>query len=172
MKIENMEKLLVDQLKDIYSAESQLIKALPKMAKAASSEELKEALLEHLDETKAQQERLDKIGELLEVKLTGKKCKAMEGLIEEGDEAAKLQGPEAIVDCAIVAAAQRVEHYEISAYGTARTLAEELGFDRVVTLLQKTIEEEGNADKKLTAITMDELIPQMTQSGSMNQPTI
>lgn len=172
MKIENMEKLLVDQLKDIYSAESQLIKALPKMAKAASSEELKEALLEHLDETKVQQERLDKIGELLEVKLSGKRCKAMEGLIEEGDEAAKLQGPEAIIDCAIVAAAQRVEHYEISAYGTARTLAEELGFDRVVTLLEQSIQEEGNADKKLTAITMDELIPQMTQSGSMNQTTM
>ena len=172
MKIETMEKLLVDQLKDIYSAESQLIKALPKMAKAASSEELKEALLGHLDETKVQQERLDKIGELLEVKLTGKKCKAMEGLIEEGDEAAKLQGPEAIVDCAIVAAAQRVEHYEISAYGTARTLAEELGFDRVVSLLEQTIKEEGDADKKLTAITMDELIPQMTQSSSMNQPTL
>ncbi len=120
MKIESLEKLFVDELKDIYSAESQLIRALPKMAKTATSPMLREAFESHLEETKVQKERLDQIGEALDVRLTGKKCAAMEGLLEEGKEILEADGLPSLIDAALIAAAQRVEHYEISAYGTAR----------------------------------------------------
>src|SRR5205823_10164169 len=149
MKLPTLDKLFEDQLKDIYSAESLIIKALPKMAKRASSGELKEALTSHLQETKQQVERLNRIAEGLGRKLTGKKCKAMERLIQEGAEVLEADGPDPVIDAAIIAAAQRVEHYEISAYGTARALAEQLGHEEIAELLQETLDEESAADEKL-----------------------
>ncbi len=159
MKVPTLDKLLEDQLKDLYSAENQLVKALPQMAKAANAAGLQDAINGHLEETKGQVERLDKIGKTLGIKLTGKKCAAMEGLVEEGGEALEMEAPDAIIDLAIIAAAQRVEHYEISAYGSARALAEHLGHDEVVQLLQETLDEESAADEKLTGIAEDEVFP-------------
>lgn len=159
MKIESLEKLFVDELKDIYSAESQIIRALPKMAKSANSPLLREAFETHLEETKVQKERLDRIGEALDVRLTGKKCVAMEGLIEEGKEILEADGLPSLIDAALIAAAQRVEHYEISAYGTARALAQHLGYDEAVQLLDETIHEEGATDHKLTQIAESDVYP-------------
>jgi len=147
-----LEELLVDELKDIYSAENQIVKALPKMAKAASSPELKRAFERHLEETRRQVERLDQIGQALEVKLTGKKCKGMEGLLEEGKEIMEEDFDENVTDAGLIGAAQKVEHYEIAAYGTARTHAEMLGYTKAAKLLQQTLDEEGATDKKLTQL--------------------
>jgi ferritin-like metal-binding protein YciE len=147
-----LEELLEDELKDLYSAENQLVKALPKMAKAASSPELRRAFERHFEETKRQVERLNAIGENLEMKLTGKKCKAMEGLIEEGKELMAEDLDENVMDAGLIGAAQKVEHYEIAAYGTARTHAALLGYNKVAKLLQQTLDEEGATDKKLTAL--------------------
>jgi ferritin-like metal-binding protein YciE len=162
MKVPDLNKLLEDQLKDLFSAENQLIKALPKMAKAASTPELREAITAHLEETRNQVERLNEIGKQLGAKLSGKKCVAMEGLIEEGSEALEMDAPDAILDLAIIAAAQKVEHYEISAYGTARTLAEQCGEDAVAELLNETLEEESAADEKLTGVAQDSVYPNAT----------
>jgi ferritin-like metal-binding protein YciE len=161
MEITTPEKLLHDQLKDLYSAESQLLKALPKMAKTASSRSLADALSKHLDETEGQVDRLDQIGEALDLKLTGKKCKAMEGLLEEGKEVLESEGDENLIDLAMIAAGQRVEHYEISSYGSARALAEQLGLTDVARLLQETLNEESAADEKLTQIAEGELYQRM-----------
>ncbi len=158
MKLESLNKLLEDQLKDLHSAETQLVKALPKMAKASSSEALREAFTTHLEETKGHVERLDQAGRQLEMKVTGKKCKAMEGLIEEGKEVLEADGPGPVIDAALIGAAQRVEHYEISAYGTARALAAFLGYDQVAELLRQTEEEESAADEKLTNISEGEVM--------------
>jgi ferritin-like metal-binding protein YciE len=159
MKMPTIAKLLEDQLKDIYSAECQLVKALPKMAKKASFKGLKEAITAHLEETKHQVERLDEIGQTLKIKLSGKKCKAMEGLIEEGAEVLEAEGPGPVIDSALIAAAQRVEHYEISAYGSARALARQLGHEDVVEILQETLDEESAADEKLTSLSEEEILP-------------
>lgn len=159
MKIPTLDKLLEDQLKDIYNAENQLLKALPRLAKAASGTGLKAAITTHLEETRGQVERLDKVGKLLGIKLTGKKCAAMEGLVEEGKEVLEMEAPDGIIDLAIIAASQRVEHYEISAYGSARALAEQLGQDQVAKILQQTLDEESATDEKLTAIAADEAFP-------------
>jgi ferritin-like metal-binding protein YciE len=159
MKLPTIAKLLEDQLKDIHSAEAQLVKALPKMAKKASSKGLKEAITSHLQETKHHAERLDQIGQSLGIKLSGKKCKAMEGLIEEGAEVLEAEGPGPVIDSALIAAAQRVEHYEIAAYGSARALAEQLGHDDIVELLQETLDEESAADEKLTSLSEEEILP-------------
>src|SRR5688572_4920762 len=147
-----LEELLVDELKDLYSAENQIIKALPKMAKAASSPELKRAFERHLEETRRQVERLDQIGQSLDIKLTGKKCKGMEGLIEEGKETMEEDFDDNAMDAALIGAAQKVEHYEIAAYGTARTHAEMLGYTKAARLLQQTLDEEGRTDKKLSQL--------------------
>ena len=147
-----LDELLQDELKDLYSAENQIIKALPRMAKGASSPELKRAFERHLEETRRQVDRLNQIGEMLELKLTGKKCKGMEGLIEEGKEIMEELDDEDAIDAGLIGAAQKVEHYEIAAYGTARTHAEMLGYTRVAKLLQQTLNEEGATDKKLTAL--------------------
>jgi len=160
MKLSTLAELLHDQLKDLYSAESQLIKALPKMAKSASSASLRTAITNHLEETRGQLERLQTIGDNLGLKLTGKKCQAMEGLIEEGKEVIDSDGADPVLDLALIAAAQRVEHYEISAYGSARALAEQMGQDEVVRLLQATLDEESAADEKLTRIAEEDLFPQ------------
>jgi ferritin-like metal-binding protein YciE len=147
-----LEELLVDELKDLYSAENQIVKALPKMAKAAGSSELKRAFERHLEETKRQVERLDQIGEQLDIRLTGKKCKGMAGLIEEGNELIAEDLDQDALDAGLIGAAQKVEHYEIAAYGTARTHAEMLGHSKVARLLQQTLNEEGATDKKLTQL--------------------
>jgi ferritin-like metal-binding protein YciE len=147
-----LEELLVDELKDLYSAENQIIKALPRMAKATSAPELKRAFERHLDETRRQVERLNQIGDELEIKLTGKKCKGMEGLLEEGKEMMEEDLDDNALDAGLIGAAQKVEHYEIAAYGTARTHAEMLGYSKIARLLQQTLNEEGATDKKLTQL--------------------
>ncbi len=147
-----LEELLIDELRDLYSAENQIIKALPKMAKAAGAPELRRAFERHLEETRRQVERLEQIGETLDFKLTGKKCKGMEGVIGEGKEIMEEDLDENAMDAGLIGAAQKVEHYEIASYGTARAHAELLGHTKVARLLQQTLTEESNTDKKLTQL--------------------
>jgi ferritin-like metal-binding protein YciE len=156
--MDTLAELLEDELKDIFSAENQLVKALPKMAKKASSSTLKEAFTSHLKETEGHVKRLETISQSLGIKLTGKKCHAMEGLVEEGKEVIEEDGEGGVIDAALIGAAQRVEHYEIAAYGTVRAIAEQLGHKDVARLLQQTLDEEGAADKKLTKIAEDEVL--------------
>jgi ferritin-like metal-binding protein YciE len=163
--MDTLHELLVDELKDLHSAETQLVKALPKMAKKAASESLRDAILAHLEETNGQVERLDEIGELMEFSLKGKKCKAMEGLVEEGKEVLEEDGQSAVIDAALIGAAQRVEHYEIAAYGTAKAMAEHLGLAKVVKLLDATLKEESAADTKLTKIAVGEILPATDAEG-------
>lgn len=158
-KLETLKDALVEELKDIFNAEQQLLKALPKMEKKASLEKLKEAIRSHLSETEEQVVRLEKIQSILGVKLSGKKCKAMEGLIEEGKEVLELKSKnEALIDALLIGAAQRVEHYEIAAYGTARAMARELEEEEIVSLLSETLDEEAAADEKLSAISENEVL--------------
>jgi ferritin-like metal-binding protein YciE len=149
-KISTLEDAFVEQLRDLYSAENQLVKALPKMAKAAHSSELKNGFTEHLEQTKEHVSRLEQIFEHLEEKPTGKKCAAMEGLIKEGGETISEDATPAVKDALLIAAAQRVEHYEIAAYGTVKTFANVLGHDEAVELLGETLQEEIDTDEKLT----------------------
>jgi ferritin-like metal-binding protein YciE len=151
MKQETLKELFVEQIRDIYDAEKQLVKALPKLADAADSEELSDGLLNHLEETKGHVSRLEEVFAQVQIAPRGKTCKAMKGLIEEGNEASQ-EEEGALRDLAIIAGAQRVEHYEISAYGTARTLAEHLGLSQAARLLQQTEDEERAADTKLTEV--------------------
>lgn len=152
MKLNSLKKLYLEELRDLYSAETQLVKALPKMAKGASSDELKEAFESHLEQTKEHVERLTEIFDRLEEKPTGKTCKAMKGLIEEGSEMLEEDGEESVIDAGLIAAAQRVEHYEIAGYGTVRTLANLLGEEEAAELLQQTLDEEGETDKQLSEL--------------------
>jgi ferritin-like metal-binding protein YciE len=151
-KLNNLSDLLVHELQDLYSAENQLVKALPKMAKAASSEELQSGFTEHLEQTKQHVERLERAMEILGASPKGKTCKAMQGLIAEGEEILEEDASASVRDAALIAAAQKVEHYEIAGYGSARTFAELLSQDDVAELLQETLDEEGDTDKRLTAI--------------------
>src|SRR5262245_38401462 len=144
MALQSMQDLYIEELKDLYNAETQLVKALPKMAKAASHPKLRSAFEEHLEVTKEQVNRLEKIFEDLEESPKGKKCKAMEGLIKEGSEMVGEDGEDAVRDAGLIAAAQKVEHYEIAGYGCARTFARLLGFEEAATLLQQTLDEEGD----------------------------
>lgn len=144
--------LLVEELKDLFSAENQLIKALPKMAKAASTPELKKAFQTHLEETKVHAQRLEEIMQELDESPRGKKCLAMEGLLKEGEEVMEEDATPGILDLALIGAAQKVEHYEIAGYGTARTLAELAGETKAAAVLQQTLDEEGKTDKLLTEI--------------------
>jgi ferritin-like metal-binding protein YciE len=153
-KMTTLHDLLVHELKDLYSAEKQITKALPKMIKAATSEDLQEALEAHLGETETQLERLDKIFAELDISSRGAKCAGMEGLIEEGKEVLEEDMEDDVRDAAIIAAAQRVEHYEMAGYGCARTFAQQLGHDKAATLLQETLDEEKAADQKLTEIAL------------------
>jgi ferritin-like metal-binding protein YciE len=157
MKLESLENLFVVELKDLLSAEKQLIKALPKMAKGASSEALRTAFEDHLEQTKAHVERLEKVFALVDKAPRAEHCKAMEGLIEEGSDLLDADGEAAVKDAALIAAAQKVEHYEISGYGTARTLAELLGQDDAAALLKETLDEEKETDVKLTELAMSEV---------------
>jgi ferritin-like metal-binding protein YciE len=152
MNMESLQELYIHGLKDLYSAEKQIIKALPKMAKAASSEELRAGFEEHLRQTEEQVERLEQIFEELEVSPRGKKCVGMEGLIEEGKELIEEDPDPEVLDAGLIAAAQHIEHYEIAGYGCVRTYAELLGYDDAAKLLQQTLDEEGETDKKLTAL--------------------
>jgi ferritin-like metal-binding protein YciE len=152
MKLDSLRDVLTDLVRDLYSAESQLVKALPKMAKAASSEGLRTAFEEHLGETRGQVERLDRVCEKLGIKGKGKTCQAMKGLVEEGAEVIEEGGEPSAVDAALIAAAQKVEHYEIAGYGSARTFARLLGEEAVAKLLEQTLEEESAADEKLTEV--------------------
>jgi ferritin-like metal-binding protein YciE len=149
-KISTLEDAYIEQLRDIYSAESQLVKALPKMAKAAHSDELKNGFLEHLEQTKGHVTRLEQIFEELDEKPTGKKCQAMAGLVEEGSETISEDATPAVKDALLISAAQRVEHYEIAAYGTVKTFAQTLGHDDAAKLLDETLQEEVETDEKLT----------------------
>jgi ferritin-like metal-binding protein YciE len=157
MKIESIENLFLHEVKDLLSAEKQLVKALPKMAKGASSQALKEGIEDHLEQTKGHVERLERVFKLLDKSPRAEHCKGMEGLIEEGSALLAEEGEPTVKDAALIAAAQRVEHYEISGYGTARTLAELLGLDEAVNLLQQTLDEEKETDEKLTELAMSEV---------------
>ncbi|HEY0554971.1 MAG TPA: ferritin-like domain-containing protein [Thermoanaerobaculia bacterium] len=152
MQIDSLQKLYVEELRDLHSAERQIIQALPRMIKAASSPDLKAALQEHLEITKEQLARLDQIFEGLGKKGTGKKCKGMEGVIADGKEILEEDMAPEVLDAAIISAAQHVEHYEMAGYGTVRTYAELLGERAAMKLLQTTLDEEGDADKKLTGL--------------------
>jgi ferritin-like metal-binding protein YciE len=152
MKLDSLETLYVEELRDIYSAEGQLLKALPKMAKHASSPELKQAFEEHLGQTEEHVERLEEIFKQMDKKPTGKTCKAMKGLIEEGSEIMEEEGEESVLDAGLIAAAQKVEHYEIASYGTVRAFANMLGEEDAAELLQQTLDEEGETDKRLSEL--------------------
>jgi len=152
MEMANLQDLFVDCLKDLHNAENQLVRALPKMAKAASNPDLKKAFETHLEETKGQIERLDMIFERLGESPKGKKCLAMEGLIGEGKELMEEDAEPEVMDAGLIGASQKIEHYEIAGYGTVRTYAKLLGNDEAAKLLQKTLDEEGATDKKLTAL--------------------
>lgn len=152
MQNESMRQLYIDELRDLYNAETQLVKALPKMAKASSNAELRQGFEEHLRQTSEHVSRLEQIFEMLDEKPTGKKCLGMEGLVKEGAETMKEDYEDTVMDTAIIGAAQRVEHYEIAGYGTVRALAELMGEDEHVTLLEQTLEEEKQTDEKLTQL--------------------
>lgn len=152
MELNSMHKLYVDLLKDLYSAESQLVEALPKMAKGASSSELRQGFEQHLTQTKGQVKRLEQIFSNLEFSPAGKKCVGMEGLIKEGEEILKEEMESPMRDAALITAAQKVEHYEMAGYGTARTFAEILGEANAVRLLQETLDEEKMTDERLTRL--------------------
>jgi ferritin-like metal-binding protein YciE len=151
-KMATLEDLYTDILKDLYSAEKQLVKALPKMAKNAESPDLQKAFQEHLKQTEGHVERIERIFSELDGSPRGKKCVGMEGLIEEGNEIMQEDAEPNVLDAGLIAAAQKVEHYEIASYGTARAWAERLGYNSAARLLQQTLEEESMANEKLTKI--------------------
>jgi ferritin-like metal-binding protein YciE len=165
MEHQALKELYVDELKDIYNAENQLVKALPKMAKAATSEDLRTGFEEHLEQTKGHVQRLEQIFKELGEKPTGKKCKGMEGLVAEGSEMMEEDFDDDVMDAALISAAQRVEHYEIAAYGTVRTYAELLGEDSAVQLLEQTLEEEKETDQKLSDLASDINVKAMGESS-------
>jgi ferritin-like metal-binding protein YciE len=152
MSVESIDDLFLDELKDLYSAEKQITKALPKMVKAASTAELSQAFSSHLEETRGHVERLEKIFQMLGKRGTGKTCEGMKGVLEEGSEAITEIEKGPLRDAALIGAAQRVEHYEMAGYGTVRSFAQLLGNDEMVSLLDETLEEEKAADEKLTKI--------------------
>ena len=152
MALDSMDELFLDELKDVYNAEKQLLVALPRMAKGAQSPKLQQAITKHLRETEGHVKRLEQILQSLGEPLRGKKCKGMEGLIEEGKEILEEEGAPEVIDAAIISAAQRVEHYEIAAYGCLRTYAQLLGNTEADRLLAQTLAEEEATDKALTAL--------------------
>jgi ferritin-like metal-binding protein YciE len=167
-EITSLKELYIDHLKDMYSAESQITKALPKIIKKVTSPDLKKGLEDHLKQTLTQVERLDQIFKALASSPRGKKCAGMEGLLAEGDEVMteKMAAPD-LMDAALIAACQKVEHYEISAYGTARNFANLLGEKEAVGLLSLTLDEEKAADKKLSQIAMSHINPEALQEHEM-----
>jgi len=166
MKLKTLQDLFVQELKDLHSAETQLVKALPKMAKAATHEDLKAGFEEHLEQTKGHVSRLDQIGKQLGCKLTGHTCKAMQGLIEEGGELISEDAEDSVRDAGLIGAAQRVEHYEIAGYGTARALARCLGHDDAADLLSETLDEEKATDEKLTELAENTINAEAAEAGN------
>jgi len=157
----SLEDLLVDQVKDLYDAEHRLVEALPKMAEAANATALKNAFLEHLDQTRNHVARLEQAFNVMGVEPERETCQAMKGLVSEGSDVIDSKGSHpAVRDAALIAAAQRVEHYEMAGYGSARTFAEQLGLTQVADLLQHTLDEEGVADKKLTQLATEKINPE------------
>ena len=152
MSLDSLEKLFLEELKDIYNAEKQLLRALPRMAKAADSPELQQAFNKHTKETEGQVQRLERVFQEVGQSARGKTCKGMQGLIEEGKEVMEKEGEGPVIDAALIASAQKVEHYEIAAYGCLRTYAQLLGLEQAVQLLQQTLEEEEATDKVLTQL--------------------
>jgi len=155
MPNESMRELYIDELRDLYNAETQIVKALPKMAKASSNDQLREAFEEHLRETSEQVSRLEQIFEMMGEKPTGKKCLGMEGLIKEAAETMRESYEDPVMDAALIGAAQRVEHYEIAGYGTVREFAQLLGEEEHLSLLEETLNEEKQADEKLTQLAQE-----------------
>ncbi len=168
MPNENLNKLYVDELKDLFSAENQLLKALPKMAKAASSDELRTGFEEHLEQTKVQVQRLEEIFESLDESPKGKKCVGMEGLVKEGSEVMEEGFEDAVLDAGLIGAARRVEHYEIAAYSTVCEIAKVLGQTKHASLLEKTLAEETQTDQKLAGLAK-EINSQANEEGSEEQ---
>jgi ferritin-like metal-binding protein YciE len=164
MANEGLKELYIDELKDLYSAENQLLKALPKLAKAASSDELQDGFKQHLEQTRGHVERLEQIFKSLDASPRGKKCVGMEGLVKEGSELMEEDFEQAVMDAALVGAAQRVEHYEIAAYGTVSEFARILGEEQHVSLLEETLQEEKETDEKLTSLAK-EINPQANQDS-------
>jgi ferritin-like metal-binding protein YciE len=157
MAVKTMKDLLIDELRDIYHAEKQLTRALPKLARAASNEQLKEAFTQHLEETRGQIERLEQVFELLDTRTRGKPCHAMEGLIEEAKEIMEMGLEPELLDVALIAAAQKVEHYEIAGYGTLVALAQASGFSEAAQLLQETLDEEKKTDQLLNKLAISDV---------------
>jgi len=151
-KLKSLRDLMIDELKDLQNAEKQIIAALPKMVKKASNQELKNAFSEHLEQTREHVNRLEQVFEICEQKFSGKTCRAMQGIIEEVKEMMEEDATQSVMDAALIACAQRVEHYEIAAYGCVRTYARILGMNDAEQLLQQTLDEEAEADEKLTAL--------------------
>lgn len=166
MAVKTVQDLFVDELRDIYHAEKQLTKALPKMAKAASSDKLKQAFESHLEETNGQIERLEQIFEALDLRTRGKPCEAMKGLVEEGKEIMdEVKEPE-VLDAALIVAAQKVEHYEIASYGALRALAEALGHKDAVRLLDETLKQEKAADETLNKLALSDINKRAMQKAA------
>ena len=152
MQMNSLRELYVEELRDLYSAENQILKALPRMIRAASNKDLQRAFTLHERQTQQHVKRLDRIFRMLDESARGKKCKGMEGLLEEGQELIKERPEPEVLDAGLISAAQRVEHYEMAGYGTVRTYAQLLGEKNQAKLLQQTLDEEGDADKKLTQL--------------------
>ena len=167
MSLDTLQTLYTNELRDLYNAENQLLKALPKMAKAASSEELKDAFETHLEQTKGHVKRLEQIFEGLGAKPKGKTCKAMKGLIEEGSEILEEDGNDSVLDAGIITAAQKVEHYEIASYGSVRTFANLLGQNDAAELLQSTLDEESEANELLNKLAQTTVNPEALMDSGL-----
>jgi ferritin-like metal-binding protein YciE len=167
MKLDTLQKLYTEELRDLYNAETQLLKALPKMAKAASSEELKDAFEKHLEQTKGHVERLEQVFEDLDERPKGKTCRAMKGLIQEGSELLEQDGDESVRDAGIIVAAQKVEHYEIAGYGSARTFAHLLGQNKAAELLQSTLDEESETNELFTRLAESIINPEAVRESEL-----
>jgi ferritin-like metal-binding protein YciE len=167
MKLDTLQKLYTEELRDLYNAENQLLKALPKMAKAVSSEELKDAFGKHLEQTKGHVERLEQVFEALDENPKGKTCRAMKGLIQEGSEILEQDGDESVRDAGIIVAAQKVEHYEIAGYGSARTFAHLLGQNKAAELLQTTLDEESETNELLTRLAESIINPEAVRDSEL-----
>jgi len=165
MKMESLKDLYLEQLRDLFSAETQLVEALPKMAEAATSLDLKSGFNHHLRQTREHVMRLERIFSALGERPEGETCQGMKGLIKEGEEMAKANGEPEVIDAGLIAAAQRVEHYEIAGYGTVRTYAEMLGADEAVSLLEKTLQEEEETDAKLTELAESHINAEAEMAG-------
>jgi ferritin-like metal-binding protein YciE len=171
MPLNSLQDLYLEHIQDLYSAERQIIEALPKLVEKASHAKLRDGFTHHLEQTRQHARRLEEIGQRLNRDIGGKTCKGMEGLLKEGEEVLKEKGDADVIDAALIAAAQRVEHYEIAAYGCARTYAEALGRSDDVTALQRTLDEEGQTDKLLTQVAESIVNPDAQQNIPVERET-